>query len=143
MRFAVEEHQISLTADVPAAGASLVADPRVLKQIVINLLSNAVKFTPKGGEVLVSVRTGADVMEIAVRDTGTGIPKPALERLGRPFERLTNNPHVAGEGTGLGLALVNGLARLHGGIVNIDSTEDVGTVVTVTFPKLQQAAVAA
>ncbi len=143
MRFAVEEHRISLSAELPAAGTSLVADPRALKQIVINLLSNAVKFTPKGGEVLVSVRTGVDVLEIAIRDTGIGIPKPALERLGRPFERLTSNPHVAGEGTGLGLALVHGLTRLHGGTVRIDSTEHVGTMVTVALPTLPQAAAAA
>jgi two-component system cell cycle sensor histidine kinase PleC len=119
------------------------ADRGALKKIVINLLSNAVKFTPEGGEVLVSVRTGADLLEIAVRDTGTGIPKPALERLGRPFERVTSNPHVACEGTGLGLALVHGLARLHGGTVRIDSTEDVGTLVTVVLPALGQAAAAA
>jgi signal transduction histidine kinase len=143
MRFAVEERQILLTADVPADGASLVADPRALKQIVINLLSNAVKFTPKGGEVRVSVRTGADVLEIAVRDTGAGIPAAAFERLGRPFERVTNNPHVASEGTGLGLALVHGLARLHGGSVRIESTEHVGTAVTVALPALRLAAAAA
>jgi signal transduction histidine kinase len=143
MRFAVEERQISLSTDVPADGASLAADRRALKQILINLLSNAVKFTPIGGKVVVCVRTGADILEIAVRDTGTGIPKAALERLGRPFERVTNNAHVACEGTGLGLALVYGLARLHGGTVRIDSTEHVGTVVTVALPALRRAAAAA
>jgi len=143
MRFAVEKRQILLSTDVPADGASLAADPRALKQILINLLSNAVKFSPPGGEVLVSVRTGADILEISVRDTGTGIPKTALERLGRPFERVTNNPHIAGKGTGLGLALVHGLTRLHGGTVRIDSTEHVGTVVTVALPTLRQAAAAA
>jgi signal transduction histidine kinase len=143
MRFAVEERQILLSTKMPAAGTSLAADRRALKKIVINLLSNAVKFTPKGGEVLVSVRTGADILEIAVRDTGIGIPRTALERLGRPFERVTNNPHLAREGTGLGLALVHGLTRLHGGTVRIDSTEDVGTVVTVTLPTSVQAAAAA
>ena len=95
------------------------------------------------GEVMVSVRTGADSLEIAVRDTGIGIPSSALERLGRPFERVTNNPHVAHEGTGLGLALVHGLTRLHGGTVRIDSTEGVGTVVTVALPTSVQAAAAA
>ncbi len=143
MRFAVEERGILLSTDMPADGASLAADRSALKKILINLLSNAVKFTPKGGEVLVSVRTGADILEIAVRDTGTGIPKAALERLGRPFERVTNNPHIAHEGTGLGLALVHGLARLHGGTVRIDSTEDVGTAVTVVLPTSVQAAAAA
>ncbi len=143
MRFAVEERQISLSTDIPADGASLAADRRALKKILINLLSNAVKFTPKGGEVLVSVGTGAEFLEIAIRDTGTGIPETALERLGRPFERVTNNPHVAHEGTGLGLALVYGLARLHGGTVRIDSTEHIGTVVRVALPASRQAAVAA
>jgi len=143
MQFAVEERGISLSTDVPADGTSLAADRRALKQILINLLSNAVKFTPKGGEVRVSVRTGAEFLEIAVCDTGTGIPKAALERLGRPFERIIVDPHVACEGTGLGLALVYGLAGLHGGSVRIDSTEHVGTVVTVALPTLQRAAAAA
>jgi len=143
MRFAVERRQILLSTDVPSDGASLAADRRALKQILMNLLSNAVKFTPSGGEVLVSVRTVADSLEIAVRDTGIGIPKTALERLGRPFERVTNNPHVACEGTGLGLALVHGFTRLHGGTVRIDSTEHVGTVVTVVLPTSMQAAAAA
>ncbi len=134
MQFAVEERGISLSTDVPADGTSLAADRRALKQILINLLSNAVKFTPTGGEVLVSVRTGVDVLEIAVRDTGVGIPDAALERLGRPFEQVNNNARVAREGAGLGLALVYGLARLHGGSVRIDSTEHVGTVVTVALP---------
>jgi signal transduction histidine kinase len=147
MRYAFEERRISLSTDLPADGASLTADRRALKKILINLLSNAVKFTPKDGEVLVSVRTGAEFLEIVVRDTGVGIPDAALERLGRPFEQVNNNPHVAREGAGLGLALVYGLARLHGGSVHIDSTEHVGTVVTVALPASQptslQAAAAA
>jgi two-component system cell cycle sensor histidine kinase PleC len=143
MRHAFEERRISLSTDVPADGASLTADRRALKKILINLLSNAVKFTPKEGEVLVSVRTGADSLEIAVRDTGIGIPDAALERLGRPFEQVNNNSRVAREGAGLGLALVYGLARLHGGMVRIDSTEGVGTLVTVVLPASRQAAAAA
>src|SRR6201986_2265127 len=143
MRFAVEERRISLSTDMPAKRASAMADRRALKQILINLLSKAVKFTPKGGEVVVSVQARADVLEIAVRDNGRGIPKSALERLGRPFERVITNPHVASDGAGLGLALVYGLTRLHGGTVRIDSTEDVGTVVTVTLPAFPKAAAAA
>ncbi|HEX3430470.1 MAG TPA: HAMP domain-containing sensor histidine kinase [Rhizomicrobium sp.] len=143
MRVAAEEREILLSTDLPAGGAMLAADRRALKKILINVLSNAIKFTPKGGEVIVSVRAGADVLEIAVRDTGAGIPKAALERLGRPFERVTNDSHVAGGGTGLGLALVHALAGLHGGMVRIDSTEHVGTVVTVVLPTLREAAAAA
>jgi signal transduction histidine kinase len=134
MRHAFEERRVVLSTELPADGASLTADRRALKKILINLLSNAVKFTPKGGEVLVSVGTGAEFLEIVVRDTGVGIPNAALQRLGRPFEQVDNNAFVAREGAGLGLALVYGLARLHGGSVRIDSTEHVGTVVTVALP---------
>ena len=143
MRYAFEERRISLATELPADVPNLAADRPALKKILINLLSNAIKFTPKGGEVFVSVRTDAGCLEIAVRDTGIGIPKAALERLGRPFEQASNNPFVAREGAGLGLALVYGLARLHGGSVRIDSTEKVGTVVTVSFPAAWQAAAAA
>jgi signal transduction histidine kinase len=142
-RYSFEERQVSLSTELPPEAPSLTADRRALKKILINLLSNAAKFTPKGGEVLVSVRTGAECLEIAVRDTGVGIPNAALERLGRPFEQVNNNSRVAREGVGLGLALVYGLARLHGGTVRIDSTEHVGTVVTVALPTLQHAAAAA
>jgi two-component system cell cycle sensor histidine kinase PleC len=143
MQYAFEERGILLSTDVPADGAGLTADRRALKKILINLLSNAAKFTPKEGKVLVCVRTGGEFLEIAVRDTGCGIPAAALERLGRPFEQVNNNARVAREGAGLGLALVYGLARLQGGSVRIDSTEHVGTVVTVAFPATQQAAAAA
>ena len=143
MRFAVEERRILLSMDMPADGASVAVGRNALKKILINPLPHAVKFTPKGGEVLVSARTGTDSLEIAVRDTGIGIPAAMLERLGRPFERVTNNPHFASEGTGLGLALVYGLTRLHGATVRIDSTEHVGTLVTVALPASVQAAIAA
>jgi signal transduction histidine kinase len=143
MRHAFEECRISLATELPAEVPSLTADRRALKKILINLLSNAAKFTPKDGKVLVSVKTDGAFLEIAVRDTGCGIPIAALERLGRPFEQVNNNARVAREGAGLGLALVYGLTRLHGGTVRIDSTEHVGTVVTVAFPLAQQAAAAA
>jgi signal transduction histidine kinase len=143
MRHAFEERRITLATELPVEVPSLAADRRALKKILINLLSNAVKFTPEGGEVVVSVKTGGAFLEIAVRDTGCGIPKAALERLGRPFEQVNNNARVAREGAGLGLALVYGLTQLHGGSAHIDSTEHVGTVVTVAFPISQRVAAAA
>ena len=70
-------------------GARLIfADKRAVKQILVNLLSNGVKFTPRGGEVRVTARADAAGIEIAVRDTGTGISKADLERLGQPFEQV-------------------------------------------------------
>src|SRR6185369_9715272 len=66
----------------------LVADRRTVKQIVINLLSNAVKFTPDGGRITVRARIVGGNVNIAIEDTGIGIPKEALKNLGKPFEQV-------------------------------------------------------
>jgi signal transduction histidine kinase len=73
-------------------------------------------------------------VEITVADTGTGISKPDLERLGRPFEQVENAQTRAKEGTGLGLALVKSLAQLHGGEAVLLSVLGEGTIVTVRLP---------
>jgi signal transduction histidine kinase len=92
-----------------------------------------VKYTPPGGEVRVSARV-AHGIEIEVRDTGTGISKADLERLGKPFVQVENAEVRAKEGTGLGLALVKSLAVMHGGEAVLDSALGEGTVVTVRLP---------
>ena len=69
-------------------GIRLKADQRLLKQILLNLLSNAVKFTPEGGRIRSRARIGADCGPHRLADTGIGIPKDALAKLGRPFEQV-------------------------------------------------------
>jgi cell cycle sensor histidine kinase DivJ len=99
-------------------------------------LSNGVKYTPPGGEVKVNARTpdtGLGI-EIIVSDTGTGISRQDLERLGKPFEQVENAETRAKEGTGLGLALVKSLAQMHGGVAMIESVLGDGTSVTVRLP---------
>ncbi|HKX64473.1 MAG TPA: ATP-binding protein, partial [Rhizomicrobium sp.] len=110
------------------------ADRRAVKQILVNLLSNGVKYTPQGGAVRITARAPGSGIEITVSDTGTGISKSDLERLGRPFEQVENAETRAKEGTGLGLALVKSLAQLHGGAAVIDSVLGEGTTVTVRLP---------
>jgi cell cycle sensor histidine kinase DivJ len=121
-----------------APGARLVfADRRAVKQILVNLLSNGVKYTPPGGEVKVTARALSDTgrgIEIVVSDTGTGIARADLERLGQPFEQVENAEVRAKEGTGLGLALVKSLAAMHGGEAVLDSALGEGTTVTVRLP---------
>jgi signal transduction histidine kinase len=138
-----EDRQIELTSDLPQDPPALVADPRACKQILLNLLSNAVKFTREHGKVSVCVVAVDGQVEIAVRDNGIGIPKEALARMGHAFEHASNDPMLAREGTGLGLALVRALVGQHGGSLHIDSEENVGTVVTVRLPLSQQACLAA
>ena len=132
-----EAQGVALTTSLPDVPPAFTADPRACKQILLNLLSNAVKFTREGGEVHVSVLVAGEQLRIAVRDNGIGIPEAALSRIGQAFEQASNDPMLAREGTGLGLALVRALVGQHGGSLRIDSRENIGTTVTVELPLSQ------
>jgi cell cycle sensor histidine kinase DivJ len=110
------------------------ADKRAVKQIMLNLLSNAIKFTPAGGQIGVTVRCINTQASITVSDTGIGIARDDLDRLGYPFEQVNADPMLAKGGPGLGLALVRALVEKHGGSLRIESEEGVGTDVCVSFP---------
>jgi len=133
-------------------------DGRKLKQIVYNLLSNAVKFTVEGGRVTLRVRrvprgevgrlvgdwkgrtfplaesAFSEFIEIAVTDSGIGIPPESLERLFMPFSQIDSGLARRFEGTGLGLAMVKLLAELHGGSVCVESAVNEGSRFTVWLP---------
>jgi two-component system cell cycle sensor histidine kinase PleC len=125
----------TLTIAVEDPAAVLYADERALKQILINLASNAVKFTQAGGRIEVRARRndGGD-FELMVGDNGPGIPKEKLDRIFMPFSRVDNRYSSEHTGTGLGLALVRGLAELHGGRTWMESEEGNGTRVFVVLP---------
>jgi len=116
------------------------ADRRAVKQIFLNLLSNAVKFTPEGGRITVRGRTADGCMVLAIADTGIGIAKDALARLGRPFEQVESQLTKSHQGSGLGLAIAKSLAELHGGSMRIRSTPGHGTIVVVRLPLHPQCA---
>ncbi|WP_163268988.1 PAS domain-containing sensor histidine kinase [Chelativorans alearense] len=129
---------IEVETEIPDS-ISLVADRRAIKQIVINLLSNAVKFTGQGGKVTVRARKVSGALTLAIEDTGCGIPRVALKKLGRPFEQVQNQFSKNHAGSGLGLAISRSLTELHGGALKIRSKEGVGTIVCVRIPVLEQA----
>ena len=110
----------------------ILADPLRIKQCLLNVLSNAIKFTPPGGTVLVSGRIGAEGVDIAVSDTGVGLPAGEIRKV---FERFGQggNARTAG-GTGLGLSLTRQLMDLHGGCVSMESEVGVGTKVVLHLP---------
>jgi two-component system cell cycle sensor histidine kinase PleC len=115
-------------------GLKMRGDRRALTQIMLNLLSNAVKFTPPGGRIRVRARAVGGAIIFTVADTGIGIPRDALSKLGRPFEQVSNQFTKSHRGSGLGLAIANSQATLHGGAMRIRSTEGHGTVVSVRLP---------
>ncbi len=103
------------------------------EKVVLNLLSNAFKFTFEGG-IAVSVRQAGRSAVLRVRDTGTGIPPVEMPRLFERFHRVENARGRTHEGSGIGLALVHELVRLHGGSITAESEGGRGTTFLVTVP---------
>jgi len=129
------------------AGLKLVIEPYTLhdlvyvdrqmwEKVVLNLLSNAFKFT-LAGEIRISWQDSADgqAIEMSVRDTGTGIPEDELPRLFERFHRVEGARGRSFEGSGIGLALVLELVKLHGGSIQVESTLGLGSTFTVSLPR--------
>jgi two-component system phosphate regulon sensor histidine kinase PhoR len=129
-----ESGGVTLEAALPADLPMVRADRDRLAQILINLVDNAVKYTPAGGRVTVSAdHAPPDVVEIAVRDTGVGIPAADLPRITERFYRVDKARSRELGGTGLGLAIVKHLVIAHGGELRIESELDKGTTVRFTL----------
>ena len=112
------------------------ADARRLKQILVNLLSNAVNFTPEGGKLGLEVK-GSDeenLVRFTVWDQGIGIKSENLPKLFKPFMQLDSSLSRQYSGTGLGLSLVQRMAELHGGRIQVESVYGEGSRFTVTLP---------
>lgn len=112
----------------------IVGDRRAFNQILINLISNAIKFTPRGGCITVSAQCDGAKLAVAVEDTGVGIDEADLPRLGEAFFQARASYDRRHDGSGLGLSIVKGLVRLHGGDIDIRSRLGEGTRVTVRLP---------
>ncbi len=125
---------VALKTTLAPGAASMFADKRAVKQVLVNLITNGVKFTPRGGEVRVVAAREQSGIVLAVSDTGVGIGPDDLKRLGQPFEQVESEHVRSQEGTGLGLALVKALTALHGGEFAIASTLGEGTTVIVKLP---------
>lgn len=134
MRPAAEKRSVTLTHEVAAGIPELLADKRACKQMLLNIISNAIKFTDPGGRVRVSARAVVGGVQFSVADNGIGISEGDLPKLGSPFVQADNSYDRSYDGAGLGLSVVKGLARLHGGGLAIESTLGRGTTVTITLP---------
>ncbi|MEU4625137.1 ATP-binding protein [Actinoplanes sp. NPDC023801] len=126
---------VTVRTEMPPA-LQLEADEEGLRQIVGQLLSNAVKYSPDGGDI-VNTASGEDpaVAELAVADSGIGIPAADREHLYTRFHRGANARHTAILGNGLGLPLVRGLVEAHGGTISLDPGHRPGTRIVVRLPR--------
>lgn len=128
-----EQKDISVEQRV-SAGLRMNADRRAMKQVLLNLLTNAVKFTEEGGRISVRARRVTNAVTLTIEDSGIGIPKAAMKKIGQPFEQVQNQFAKSNGGSGLGLAISRSLTELHGGAMKIRSTEGVGTIISVRIP---------
>jgi CheY-like chemotaxis protein/anti-sigma regulatory factor (Ser/Thr protein kinase) len=125
--------RLRISADV-APGTQLEADAGKVTQMLLNLASNAVKFTPEAGTITIAAHRRQDSIEISVSDTGIGIAESDLGRLFKEFQQLDVGAGRRQEGTGLGLALTQRLAQLHGGSVGVVSQPGKGSTFTIRLP---------
>jgi two-component system phosphate regulon sensor histidine kinase PhoR len=126
--------RVTVSADIPAGLPIVSADRDRLAQILINLVDNAVKYTPSGGSVTVTAREREGAIEVAIADTGIGIPPADLPRITERFYRVDKARSRELGGTGLGLAIVKHLVVAHGGDLHIESEQERGTTVRFTLP---------
>jgi hypothetical protein len=124
---------LKLTVDCPCQREPVWVDRDMWEKIVLNLLSNAFKFTLSGG-ITVRLRQTRGSAVLSVTDTGSGIPEHEIPRLFDRFHRVEGARGRTHEGTGIGLALVQELAKLHGGTVRAESVCGKGSTFTVSIP---------
>jgi two-component system, NtrC family, sensor histidine kinase HydH len=108
--------------------ARVEVDPRCLEEALLNLVANGIEATPPGGQVMVEVRPSGEDIEIVIRDTGPGMPRETLRRVGTPFFT------TRAEGTGLGVLAARSAIAQHGGTLRYESEPGKGTTVRATLP---------
>jgi PAS domain S-box-containing protein len=134
-RAAFEDRGITFRTSLPAAPLWLSADATRISQVLGNLLANSAKFTRAGGEVTLSLASSGASAELAVADTGAGIEPGLLPHVFEPFVQAERTRERTQGGLGLGLALVKGIAELHGGSVRAESAgKGRGTRISILLP---------
>jgi cell cycle sensor histidine kinase DivJ len=134
MRHTAEQRSLSLIVDIEPGIPELPADKRACKQMLLNVISNAIKFTDPGGWVRVLAKVVGRNVVLSVSDNGIGIAEADLPKLGKPFVQANNSYDRSYEGAGLGLSVVKGLAKLHGGKLELASTLGTGTTASLVLP---------
>ena len=127
-RAALEQKE--LVYSEPPMLSPVLGDKNRLRQVFINIIDNALKYTAKSGTITVKVKEVAGYIYITVSDTGCGIPAEHLPYVKDKFYKA----NTAQKGSGIGLAVVDELVKMHSGTLDITSEENVGTVVTISLP---------
>ncbi|MFP2963855.1 ATP-binding protein [Myxococcus sp. 1LA] len=133
-RSTVERAGLKLVVSCQPQSERVWVDRELWEKVILNLLSNAFKFTFTG-EIRVGCAANDGGVEVSVTDTGTGIPEAELPRIFERFHRVQGARSRSYEGSGIGLALVQELVKLHGGSLSVRSVEGQGSTFTVRLPR--------
>jgi signal transduction histidine kinase len=134
MRLSAEEKGISMTCEIAEELPSFSGDRGGMEAIFINLISNAIKYTPKGGNVNVSLNKEGKGIRLMVVDTGIGIPDEDIDQIFEKFYRIKTKQTRSISGSGLGLSIVKGVVDAHGGVIHVESEVGNGTTFIVSLP---------
>jgi two-component system phosphate regulon sensor histidine kinase PhoR len=137
MKPAAEQKGITLRIETGSGLRDVYGDKERLKQVLMNLVNNGVKYNAPGGSVVISLRDSAAGVEVAVADTGIGIPAEHLPRIFERFYRVDRERSREAGGTGLGLAIVKHIVEAHGSIVRVESAPGEGTTFRFTLKTAQ------
>ncbi len=129
----VDEHQIQLGSVLDEV-ETVFGDQLRLRQLLVNLLSNAIRYTPAGGKINITLKDVDKGVEIAVADTGIGIPAEDIPRIFDRFYRADKARSRQYGGSGLGLSIVKWIGDAHRGAIKVDSGVGEGSVFIVTLP---------
>lgn len=129
------KNDIQLLYKEPESVSAVMGDPDRLEQVFINIIDNAIKYTSSGGTINVDVEEAEGCVRIGIADTGAGIPADKIDRIKEKFFKANNTVR----GSGIGLAVADEIIKHHNGLLLIDSTEGVGTTVTVVLPTVKKA----
>ena len=130
-----KEKNLAIRQDCPDNLPAIMADADSIVQILVNLLDNAVKFTPSGS-ITISTSSDGGYVAVKITDTGIGIPRQELSRLGERFYRVDRARSRELGGTGLGLSIVKHLLKAQNGRMEVESKPGAGTAVKIFLPRV-------
>jgi len=133
LTFHAEEHEVNL--NVLGNNSVVKGNKRLLEEVIYNLCENAIRYNRPGGNVWVLIEEDSEKIQVTVKDDGIGIPEGDLERIFEKFYRVDKSRSKKTGGNGLGLAIVKHIVERHEATIRVESVEEEGTSMIVTFMK--------
>lgn len=133
-QYQTQRKNISLELDITSPLPHIEVDPGRMTQVLTNIMDNALRHTPEGGRIVLSAKQSGKQVELAIQDSGPGLPPGELDRIFERFYRADPSRQREDGGSGLGLAIAKSIVQAHGGQVSAGSEAGKGLKITVTLP---------